>query len=387
MAGGGGETTSTVHQSSLPEYAKPYYENLMERGIKESQRPYQTYDGQRIAGMSGQTQTGLNMASNYASSGLGTTNQAQSLANQTGQQALALGNYSPTNFTADQVGADQVSAERVAADQIGFQDFNSDMASRYMSPYMEDVIERARQDVVKNTMEEQAMRNAQAATTGAFGGSRAAVQNQMAIGQAQDRMMDLTVEGRQAAFENAQQQFERDRNAYFNSSQSNQQANLQASLANQGKSLEAMTANQRANLEAQLANQGKNLEAQQLGEQSRQFGANLGLQGLEAAQRSAGLMGELSAQQDQMVLDRIKAQLGVGQTTEDYKQEQLDQAYADFVNQRDASRQNLQFLSSLLQGVPVSANQDVQTTTPTNPLAGGIGTLAGLQSLYQLGRS
>lgn len=355
MSGGGGSTTSTVTQSNLPAYAKPYYQSMMDRGLQESNRPYQSYQGQRLAGMSNETDTGLGMAENYAQSGYGQLPAAQNMAQQAGNQALALGNYNPANFTAD----------NVTADQVGFQAFDSNVAQNYMSPYMQDVVNRAKQDVVQNTLDEQAMRNADFAKSGAFGGSRAAVQNQMAVGQAQERMMDLDVQGRQKAFENAQQQFERDRAAYMNAAGTNQDANLRAALANQGK----------------------NLEAQQLGEQSRQFGANLGLQGLEAAQRSAGLMGELQGQQEKMALDRIKSQLGVGQTREEYSQEQLDMAYNDFVNQRDANRQNLQFLSSLLQGVPVSANQDVTTTQPTNPIAGGLGTLAGLQALYQLGNS
>jgi hypothetical protein len=87
-----------------------------------------------------------------------------------------------------------------------------------------------------------------------------------------------------------------------------------------------------------------------------------------------------------MLLDRIRSQLAVGQTGEDYRQQQLDVGYNDFVNQRDSNRQNLQFLSSILRGVPIAANSDVQTTTPTNPLAGIMGSATGLNALYNLGK-
>ena len=177
--------------------------------------------------------------------------------------------------------------------------------------------------------------------------------------------MRASIEGHQSAFENAQQQFERDRGAWMNAQRANQDAALQAALSNQGQSL----------------------EAQQLGEQSRQFGVNTGLQGLEAAQRGSAMLADLQNQQDNMMLERIKAQLGIGQTNEDYLQQQLDMAYNDFVNQRDADRMNLQFLSSLLQGVPISPNQEVTTSESTNPLAGGIGTLMGMQALYGLGQN
>ncbi len=61
MPSGGGNTTSTVYQSSLPQYARPYYESMMDRTLSESERPYQPYEGQRLAGMSDSTQQGLDM--------------------------------------------------------------------------------------------------------------------------------------------------------------------------------------------------------------------------------------------------------------------------------------------------------------------------------------
>jgi len=70
----------------------------------------------------------------------------------------------------------------------------------------------------------------------------------------------------------------------------------------------------------------------------------------------------------------------IGDEQQQYSQSQLDIAYNDFVNQRDAERQNLQFLSSILRGVPISANQDVKQFESGNPLAGAAG-LAGIASL------
>ncbi len=49
--GGGGpqQVTSTVTQSNLPAYVQPYFEQVLQRGLFESARPYQEYTGQRIA--------------------------------------------------------------------------------------------------------------------------------------------------------------------------------------------------------------------------------------------------------------------------------------------------------------------------------------------------
>jgi len=48
--GGGGpqQTESVVTQTNLPEYAKPFYEEMLGRTVYESTRPYETYQGQRI---------------------------------------------------------------------------------------------------------------------------------------------------------------------------------------------------------------------------------------------------------------------------------------------------------------------------------------------------
>ncbi len=355
MSGGGSppsHTTSTVTQSTsnLPDYAKPYYTSLMSRGQEESLRPYETYEGQRLTGMSDATRSGLDASSSYAQSGTPALDAATGLAGGMAGQAAGMTGYQ-SGYAAGPYGYDSINVRQ----------FDQGAADEYMSPYMDDVIERARQEVIKSTMEEEALRDANAAARGSFGGSRAEVANQIARGQAQERMMDLTVEGRQSAFENAQQQFERDRQAQFG---------------------------------ADVQNLDADIQTQQLGEQSRQrqeeltqSGRQSNLAAIEQAQQGANQLANLQSQRDQMVLDRIKAQLGVGQTEEEYEQEQLDIAYQDFVNQRDAERQNLQFLSSLLQGVPISANQDVVSSTgaPQNNALGSLGPLSGIQALYGLG--
>jgi hypothetical protein len=52
--GGGGSPPPnqqvTTTTSNLPEYAQPYFENLMQRGQAESYRQYQPYGAERLAG-------------------------------------------------------------------------------------------------------------------------------------------------------------------------------------------------------------------------------------------------------------------------------------------------------------------------------------------------
>lgn len=342
MGGGGPSSTqSTVTQSNLPAYAQPYYQALMDRGMKESQQPYEAYGGQRLAGMSDSTQAGLNATSAYANSGTGLLDKAANTQDQVSQGALNASNYQ---------------SNAINAQNIGTQNFDSNAAQQYMSPYMDAVVNKAQADAMKNAQIEQQQRNLNAAKAGSFGGSRAAVQNQMATGQLQSNLTDIYTQGRQSAFENAQSQFN----------------------ADQGRSLTAAQANQGANLDAAKAT-----------EQYRQSGAQLGLQGLDLANTSAQNQAKLQSQYDQTALQKAQAQLGVGQTREDYQQQNLDQNYQDFVNQRDSEKQNLQFLSSLLQGVPVSANSDVTNTATgsQNNVQGLLGSMGGLQALYALGKT
>jgi len=59
--GGGSSGTQQVEQttSNLPEYARPYFEELLGRTAYESTRPYEAYPGQRIADFTPYEQMGM----------------------------------------------------------------------------------------------------------------------------------------------------------------------------------------------------------------------------------------------------------------------------------------------------------------------------------------
>ena len=58
-SGGGGVQESVVTQTNLPEYAQPFYEELLGRTVYESTRPYETFPGQRLAEFSPFEQAGM----------------------------------------------------------------------------------------------------------------------------------------------------------------------------------------------------------------------------------------------------------------------------------------------------------------------------------------
>jgi hypothetical protein len=316
------------------------------------------------------------MAQDFAQSGGDYLNNANSLAGMVGQQAMNYQNYQAGGV--DNTYGGTYDPGQFAADQVGTGTFGADQANQYMSPYMASVTEAAQAEAARNAAEEQALIKAQQGTTGAFGGSRGAVQQQIAANAAQQRISDIGVQGRQSAYENAQQQFERD-----------QGRGLQASLANQSKNLEALgmgeTSRQFAE-EAKRQAAAMGMEAQSQTEQLRQGGQKLGLEGLQLAGNTAGQMADFQKLSDDMQMSRFQTMLGVGQSMEDRQQQGLDLAYEDFQNQQNWPRQNLSYLSSLLASQPTGTNQTTNTTTPSNPIAGAVGSAMGMQALYNLGR-
>lgn len=409
MGSGGGSTTSTVTQSNLPKYAQPYYEAMMDRGMSESERPYQPYQDQRLAGMSDTTAQGLNMTTNFANSGLGPATSAPEISGLAALGGLGMQNYQSANITNSYNGPQQgdYQGSNITSQQIGFDgqptnaginqvtsnNFDQNAAQQYMSPYMQDVIDVSKQHALSDYGTQQAMNNANMAAAGAFGGSRQSVMNMIGQNQLMTNLSDLQATGMQNAYENAQQQFNADRSSSMQAQQANQGAGLTMAQANQQAALNAAQANEQSRQYGYGATESAyqkaadlGLNAQQLSEQFRQSGKELGLKGMDIANTAANSMVNQQQGLDAMNLSRIKAQLGAGQTQEDYSQQQLDQAYNDFVNQRDSERQNLQFFSSLLQGVPISPNRDITQTQGTNPLAGALGTASGLQALYGLGQ-
>src|SRR5262245_44684722 len=158
---------------------------------------------------------------------------------------------------------------------------------QYMSPYMQDVVDIERRKATESYNQQRAAEGLNAAAAGALGGSRQAILQGEMSRDFQTQMGDIQRQGLQAAFENAQAQFERDRAASMGTQQFNVNAGLQAALANQqmgynvgrenlqsllgtqalgtNATIQAGIANQQAALDAAKANQQALLGTQALG--------------------------------------------------------------------------------------------------------------------------
>jgi hypothetical protein len=289
-----------------------------------------------------------------------------------------------------------------------------------MSPYMRNVVERQQQDAARQSAIASQAQGAQAARSGAFGGSGDYLMRGQMAGNLARQKGDIFAQGQQAAFTQGQQQFNQEQAARLQANLANQQAGLQVgsqnlsamlgtqqlaaqtglqtSLANlsaaqqanvqnqaahlqtQGlnaqQALQAALANQQAeiglgsqnlqaklgvqqfgagqDLQAQLANQGQLMQAQQLAEQSRQYGAGLGLQGLQTALTGAGQLGQLGNQQftQNMGINQLQSQYGTQQQQQ--SQNVMNNQYQDFLNYQNYPYKQLGFMSDMLRGLPLT---------------------------------
>lgn len=363
------EVTTTT--SNLPEYARPYFENVVNRAMAQSYQQYQPYPYQRIAGFTpAQEQVQQNVLN------MGAPNQfavGSGLAAAAGQGALSAGQYTPNQFYAQQIGQPNLQQFQMSGPGSFTE---SGTASQFMSPYMQSVVDIQKQEAIRDAKQGQLAQDLGAARQGTYGGSRqllASLGRERNLGQ---QLGQIQATGSQAAFQQAQQQF----NAEQQAQQAARQANLQAALGVQQLGTQS-------GLQALMANQQYGLEAQRLGEQSRQFGAQQGLAGLAQANQSAQTLGNLGQLQQQTDLQRLQAQQAAAGQPQALEQQYLDQMYADFLRQRDYPMEQLGYFSNILRGLPVGL-ASTQTTYGQSPTAfqqlAGAG-LGGL-SLYNMGR-
>ena len=133
-------------------------------------------------------------------------------------------------------------------------------------------------------------------------------------------------------------------------------------------------------LQAALANQQQNLEAQRLSEASQQFGANLGLQGAQAYGQMGQTYANLGTAQQQADLQRFNAQNAIGAQEQAQGQQGLDIRYGDFLRQQNYPMEQLGLQSNILRGLPTAVNTTQTTSAPAPSVLGQVAG-AGLSAL------
>ena len=398
MATAPNPTQVTEYQTGFAPVVAPYAERLLGRAEAMFEDPYMQYQGERFAQFSPLQQQAFTGA--QAMEAAPQLRDASAMAGTAGLRALAydqykpsqfanfyqpVSSYQPTRFTAPGVSTRALTtyqmgpAERVYTDSLTGQG----TASQYMSPYMQNVVDIQQREAQRQADIAATARGQKYARAGAFGGARQAIENAEAARNLAMQKGDIQATGLQAAYQQAQQQFNAEQAARLQAQLANQQAgitmggqNLQAALGTQQfgaqQDLQARLAEQQARMQAQqMAEQSRqfgygnlmqqaglgaqyNQAAAQLGEQSRQFGAGLGLQGLQTALQSAGQLGQLGQNQfgQNLAINQLQAQYGGQQQQQ--AQNILNQQYQDFLNYQNYPYKQLGFMSDILRGAPLS---------------------------------
>jgi hypothetical protein len=327
--GGGGSapasspTQTTVQNTNIPEYARPYVETMLGATQQQlfntsPQAPQYDAEGKQIN--SGAVDiTGIKPYNPYS------TNPSDYVAGfspmqQQAQQGIA-NLQVPGQYEAGSQAAAMGTGQALGAGQnYANQATNPYSVQQYMNPYLQASLNPQLQEIqrqydITGTQEQSA-----ATKAGAFGGSREALM----------------------AAEN-----QRNKNTAMN----------------------------------QAIGTGYN-NAFQSAQQAQQFGANLGLQGAQAGIQGAGQLGQLGGQQLQAQQGIYNAQTAAGAAQQAQQQQIINQAIQNYAVAQQYPQQQLAFMNAQLRGLPLQSSnvQQYQAAPSAISQAAGLGT-AGIAGL------
>jgi|7_EtaG_2_1085326.scaffolds.fasta_scaffold09489_2 hypothetical protein len=238
--------------------------------------------------------------------------------------------------------------------------FGERQAQQYMSPYLENVMERQQKRAMDRFQEGKAQRGAQAVKSGAFGGSRQAVGDFLARRDISEKLGDIEAQQLEKGYASAQQQFERDRAARMGALQAGDTGQLALAKQRAQEQIATEEAKRQAaaqNLQAQIAQQkafeaagGQGLQAQIAQQKALEAAGGQSLQAQMAAEKARQEAGgqSLQAQIAQMKglsdadARRIQAQIAQGKFGQAASAQDLQAQIARDKTLQAAQQYNLQ---------------------------------------------
>jgi hypothetical protein len=439
--------TRTESVAELPAWQEAQFKELFSRAQGVSRQPFLPYTGPMVAGFSpdqlrqfqatrGMFETGMGYDPTKALQGMAQDQFRPTIQPVTGFQAPTIeatqapgaAQIQPTpNFGGAQIGP----VAGPSAAQIGqvstpqFQGLLSQDIGAYQSPFQQQVIDTAMQDIQRQADIARGGAQERAIRAGAFGGSRSALLESESQRPYVEQMARTAAGLRQAGFEQAQAAAQADlarqqQLGIFGAGQEQQRALQQAQLQQQAGLMGTEQAQQRALQQAQFGQQaglaGQDIAAQraaqqaQLGQQAGIFGAELGQQRrmqqaqlqqqrqlagldiagraaltqpqleMQARQQRAGLLGGLQQEQ----LRGLGLLGGIGQQQQALQQRAIDAQRGEFARALGYPQQQLSLLQAGL-GTPListsgTSSQRGSSAEGFGQAAAGIGTLMGLFS-------
>lgn len=301
MSKGPSTTTKETGTQSvqLPEWMSSAGQNLFNKTMADSAaNPVTAYKGE----LSAPTTANQNQASGQAAAGA-----------HTGQGQVALGTGVALSGTG-------------AGSRVGTSDFDGAAAQRYMSPYIQQVQGRTVSDMMRNGQMQLDDLGDNAAAAHAFGGTRQGVAEGEAVKGINNNILNYLANSNQAAFENAQGQFNTDANR-----------NLSAGTTNAG----------------------------------------LDQQELDRRVAAGSALGNLGQQASGVNSEGIMNLLRTGGVDQDARNAADAAAYNEFLRMQDGSVSRDQDIMSILAGTPRNVTTNTSGTTKSTQNPGWLNTALG----------
>jgi len=298
------DVPNTANVTGPSDYSRPFTSDVLAKGQAQLNAPMPQYQGQLTAGTSGLQSDAWKGLSNLTLPSTMTTAGSNLLG--IGQQAQGT-SYNPAGS-----------------------DFNSEYARQYMNPYLQASLNPQLDEARRQSLITQQGNAAKATSQGAFGGSRQALmdtETQRALGT---NLANITGQGYNTAYTNAQAQFNAD-------------------------------------------------QARKI--QEAQYGADLGLKGLTAASTANQAAGNIGAQQAQYGLMNLQAVGTAGNTQQAQEQAALNAQYNQYLDQRNYPSTMLKNQADLIKSI--GGSQAATYGAQPSFLASAAGAASGIAKLIE----
>lgn len=384
--GGGGpqQSTSTVTQSSIPDWLQPQTQAMLGAatqqifntngaditGIKGF-NPYSANPSDYVAPFSPLQNQSISNAANLQTPGqygaasdmvagagmgaLGTTGTALGYGAQGatyGGKGAEFGLSTAQNLGGQALGYGSQAAQQ--GDIYGQMATNPNTVQNYMSPYQQAVTDVAKQGALRDFQTAQTFRQGNATKAGAFGGGRQAIENAEAQRNLNTQLQNLDVQGQQSAY-----------NAAMQNIQNQNQQRL-------------------SGLQTAIQGIGQGISAGQLGLAGTQqgiAGANAGLAGVQGAQQGYGLGAQAGTALSNIGTQQLAAQQGIigmqnqyGQQQTQQQQDIINNAIQNYASAQQYPMQQLAMYNALLRGysAPTSGSTTYQAAPSVMSQFGGL---------------
>ena len=345
--GGGGPTSSTTNTSNIPDWLRPQVETVLGGSMEElfntkaavdsAGKPMLNAQGQPVKNVTGVKSSSFKPYSNNMNDYVAGFSPLQEQVQYNAANMQVPGQYNQatgltgmsgmgalgTAQSAENMGGDFLRATSNVLDpKTGKYDTSSSVGS-FMSPYMQNVVDVQNEAAQRQADMARNQRNAQATKAGAFGGSRQAIENAEANRSLQSLMNNNQLQGQQAAYQGALQ--------------------------------------------------------------NMQYGAGLGMQGLNTAQQGYGMAGQAGASLANIGSQQFGAQQGIlglqntiGKQQQEQEQQKIAQSIQNYSNQQQAPMQAYNQYNALLRGyaIPGMSTTQYQAAPSMTSQIAGLGTAA-----------